>query len=116
MSLRATLMSALNEKEPMTKLEQWYVDQVDDEGEITGFGPGVCFCGKKGYHIECQEKRRPEVELDTRNGELRNMVFEQFGYRNVDVEDLAFIQAEKRLIKFLEFVSAESKNALWRRK
>lgn len=37
----------------MSEIEQWYKQDVDEDNI---FGAGMCFCGKPGYHIDCQRK------------------------------------------------------------
>ncbi|GAA3918470.1 hypothetical protein [Litoribacillus peritrichatus] len=87
----------------MSEFEQWYIESVEGDEEI--FGPGYCSCGEKGFHFDCQEKMRKDVEYAAY---LKSLISEYHYTPISDQNDELLRAAEAKLLKGFEFDPRES--------
>lgn len=77
--------------------EDWYINDVDANDEF--YGAGVCSCGKKGYHLECQSRI---LEVRKEQDFIRSIV-DELGYSKAVIENNSiFERAEKVIFDKLE--------------
>lgn len=73
-------------------LEEWYINEVDADDEF--FSAGVCSCGKKGYHIECQNRI---IEVRKERDFIRSLV-DELGYSKAIIENNSVLERAENII------------------
>ncbi len=82
----------------MKKFEDCYREIVESKDELLGYPSGVCFCGKEGYHLECQGRILKAKEYRNYIESLPSSL----GYSVLkDQTDREFVDAEKIIFEKL---------------
>ncbi|WP_444996278.1 hypothetical protein [Aliikangiella sp. IMCC44359] len=72
--------------------EKWYINEVDADDEF--FGAGVCSCGKKGYHLDCQNR----IFQAKKEWDFISSLVNELGYSKVVIENNSAFGSTEKII------------------